>query len=55
MKLNFIDIHKLIELCLSTNCFIFDNGLRLLENSGLTSLALMVMISEAFLQRLEIW
>ena len=52
-KLILIDIHKLIELCLSTKYFIFDNRVRILENSGLTGLALMVAISEAFLQRLE--
>ena len=48
-----IDIHKLIELCLSTNYVIFDNRVRIFENSGSIGLALMVVISEAFLQRLE--
>ena len=48
-----IDIHKLIELCLSTNYFIFDNRVRIFENSGSIGLTLMVLISEAFLQRLE--
>ena len=52
-KLTLTDIRKLIELCLSTNYFIFDNRVRILENSGLTGLALMVVISEAFLLRLE--
>ena len=52
-KLTLTDIHKLIELCLSTNYFIFDNRVRILENSGPIGLALMVVISEAFLQRLE--
>ena len=52
-KLTFTDIHKLIELCLSTNYFIFDNHVHILENSGLTGLALMVVISGAFLQCLE--
>ena len=52
MKLTLIAIHKLIELCLSTNYFIFDNRVRILENSCPIGLALMVVISEAFLQRL---
>ena len=53
MKLALTDIHKLIELFLSTKYFIFDNRVRILENSCPTGLALMVVISEAFLQRLE--
>ena len=52
-KLTLADIHKLIELCLITNYFIFDNRMRFLENSGPIGLALMVVISEAFLQSLE--
>ena len=31
-KLTLPDIHKLIELCLSTNYFIFDNRVRILED-----------------------
>ena len=31
-KLTLTDIHKLIELCLSTNYFIFDNRVRILKN-----------------------
>ena len=38
---------------LSTNYFIFDKSVRILENSGPTGLALMVVISKAFLQRLD--
>ena len=52
-KLTLTDIHKLIELCLSTNYFIFDNRVRILENSGPIGLALMVVVSQAFLQCLE--
>ena len=51
-KLTLTDIHKLIELCLSTNYFIFDNRVHILENSGPIGLALMVVIPEAFLQHL---
>ena len=52
-KLTLTDIQKLIELCLSSNYFIFDNRVRVLKNSGPIGLALMVVISEAFLQPLE--
>ena len=52
-KLTLTDIQKLIELCLSSNYFIFDIRVRVLKNSGPIGLALMVVISEAFLQRLE--
>ena len=47
-KLTLTDIHELIELCLSTNYFIFDNRVRILENSGPIGLALMDVISEVF-------
>ena len=46
-------IHKLIDLCLSTNYFIFDNPVRILEISGPICLALMVVISEAFVLHLK--
>ena len=46
-------MHKLIKLCLSANYFIFDSRVRILENSGPIGLALMVLISKAFLKRLE--
>ena len=52
-KLTLPDIHKLIELCLSTNYFIFDNRVRILGKLDSIGLALMVVISEAFLERLE--
>ena len=52
-KLALTYIHKVFELCLTPNYFIFDNRLLILENSGPICLALMVVISEAFLQRLE--
>ena len=50
-KLTLTSIHK--RLCLSTNYFVFDNRVRGLENSGLISLALRAVNSEAFLHRLE--
>ena len=52
-KLTLTDIPKLIELCLSSNYFIFGNRVRVLKKSGPIGLSLMVVISEAFLQRLE--
>ena len=50
-KLTLTGIHKI--LCLSTNYFVFDNRVRSLENSGLISLTLRAVNSEAFLHRLE--
>ena len=41
------------ELCLSTNYFIFDNRVCILENSDPIGLTLMVVTSEAFSLRLE--
>ena len=38
-KLALTYIHKLIELCLTPNYFIFDNRLLILENSGPICLA----------------
>ena len=52
-KLTLTDMHKLIQFYLSTNYFIFDNRVRIFENSGPIGLALMVVRSEAFLQGLE--
>ena len=53
MKLILTDIHKLIELFLGTNYFVFENCFRNLENSGPISLALTVAISKSLLQHLE--
>ena len=50
-KLTLTDIQKFIEFMYSY--FIFDNRVRILENSGPTGLTLMVVISEAFLQSLK--
>ena len=52
-KLTLTNIHKLIELCLSTNYFSFDNCVPILENSSPICLTLMVVISEASLHRWE--
>ena len=46
-------MYKLIELCLSTNYFIFDNLVHILENSCLIGLTLMVVILDIFQQGLE--
>ena len=51
MKLR--DIQKFIELCLSTNYFIFDNGVCILENSSSIDIALRILISKVFQQCLE--
>ena len=34
LRLTITDMYKLIELCLSTNYFIFDNLVHILENSS---------------------
>lgn len=52
-KLTLTDIHKLAELCLSKCYFLFENRLRLLENSGPIGLSFMVILSESYLQKLE--
>ena len=52
-KLTLVDIHQLVDLCVSLNYFLYENEFRVIENSGPIGLALMVVISEAFLQYLE--
>ena len=52
-KFTLTDIHKPIKLCLSTSHLIFDNRVRILENSGPIGLVLMVVISETFLKHFE--
>ena len=47
------DIHKLTELCLSKCYFLYDNNLRLFQNSGPIGLSLMVLLSECYLQKIE--
>ena len=49
MKLTLTDIHKLIELCLFTHYFIFDNRVRILENLGPIGLALIIIIIIIFI------
>ena len=53
IKLTLTDTHKLVELCLSTSCFIFDNRMRIFKISGPVGLALVTVILEASLQCLE--
>ena len=45
--------HKLIELCLSTTYFIFDNRVSVLENARTICLALIAVISDVFLQHIK--
>lgn len=52
-KLNIKDIKTLIDLCLQRCYFLWENEIYELENSGPIGLALMVVISESFLQHLE--
>ena len=43
-KLTLTDIHKLTELCLSKCYFLYENNLRLFQNSGPIGLSLMVVL-----------
>ena len=52
-KLTLAEIESLLELCLSTCYFLYDNNIYLLENSGSIGLALMVVMAECFLQFYE--
>ena len=53
LRLTITAMYKLTELCLSTNYFIFDNLVHILENSRLIGLTLMVVILDIFQQGLE--
>ena len=52
-KLTLNDIKRLITLCVSVCYFKWEEKIRLLENSGPIGLSIMVVIAEAFLQRIE--
>ena len=52
-RLTLTDIHKLTELCVSKCYFLYDNNLRLFQNSGPIGLSLMVVLSECYLQKIE--
>ena len=52
-KLTLTDVHKLTELCLSNCYFLYQNNLRLFQNSGPIGLSLMVVLSECYLQKIE--
>ena len=47
-KLTLTDIHKLTELCLSKCYFLFENNLRLFQNSEPIRLSLVVVLSECY-------
>ena len=52
-KLTLTDIHKLTKLCLSKCYFLYENNLRLFQNSGPIGLSLIVVLSECSLQKIE--
>ena len=52
-KLTLTDIHKLTELFLSKSYFLYEDKIRLLENTGPIGLSLTVVLSESYLQHLE--
>ena len=53
-KLTLTDIHELMELCLSKCYYLYENNLCLFQNSGTIGLSLMVVLSECYLQKIEI-
>ena len=52
-KLSSVGIHQLIDLCVSECCFLYNNLIWKLCNSGHIGLSIMVVLSECYLQRLE--
>ena len=52
-KLTLVDIHQLIDLCVSECYFLYINLIWKLYNSGPIGLSIMVVLSECYLQRLE--
>ena len=52
-KSTLVDIHQLIELCVSECYFLYNNLIWKLYNSGPIGLSIMVVLSECYLQRLE--
>ena len=52
-KLTLVDIHQLIELCVSKCYFLYDNLIWKLYNSGAVDLSIMVVLSKCYLQRRE--
>ena len=52
-KLSLNDVKTLIDLCLNKCYFVWDNQIRTLDDAGPIGLSLMVVISEAFLQKIE--
>jgi len=52
-KLTTSDIHTLIELCLKKCYFLWDNTLFEVPDTGPIGLSLMVVIAEAYLQKIE--
>ena len=52
-KLTLVDIHQLIDLCVSECYFLYNNLIWKLYNSGPIGLSIMVVFSECYLQRLE--
>ena len=53
IALTLVDIHQLIDLCVSECYFLYNNQIWKLYNSGPIGLSIMVVLSECYLQRLE--
>ena len=52
-KLYLKDIYEPAELCLSKCCFLWNNEIRILKNSGPIGLSFMAVLSESYVQNLE--
>ena len=52
-KLTLVDMHQLIELCVSECYFPYNNPIWKLYNSGPIGLSIMFVLSECYLQRPE--
>ena len=52
-KLTLVDIHQLLELCVSECYFLYNNLIWKLYKLGPIGLSIMVVLSECYLQRLE--
>ena len=52
-KLTSTDMRELTELCLSKCYFLYENNIRLFQNSRPIGLSLMVVLSECYLQKID--
>ena len=53
-KINITGTRNLTKLCLSKYYFLYENNIRLFQNSGLIPLSIMVDLSEYYLQKYNV-